>query len=397
MTIALDPHDPTFQANPYPVYAQMRDQSPVTKLSPYNSYWVFRSADVIEVVQHTESYTKRSPLPSAPSTTLFGKMGYLPSGLFASDPPRHDMLRGVLEPLFREAIGAAPAVAPAIAASLLEKTSTTGMMEVVVDYAVPLPAGVLFTVLGLDQGDWPLLTQWVGAIAAAHDITQTINAQVFGGTCAMALRTYYEALILRVQASGGPGLLPLLVAKIDGPEGLTREDVISTMTDLTVAGYLSTTFLIGTGLLNLLNNPEQLALLRSQPDLMPSAVEEMLRFDAPAQVVDRYVAVETTLAGVALHPGDKVTAVLGSADHDPDAFAEPDSFMVNRTDSTQMSFGRGIHHCVGAPLARIVTPIAMTALLQLENIAVAGYPQWQTDPYLRGLVNLPVSFSRTRG
>ena len=296
-----------------------------------------------------------------------------------------------------EAFGEAPGVATTTAARLIEQTAPSGMMELVSDYAVPLPSTVLFTILGLDAdagADAPVLISW---IAAAHDITQSYAIQGFGGTCAMAMRTYFDALINRPDAADRSGVLAKLVALIDQTGGLRREDVISLMCDLTLAGYLSTTFLICTGLRNLLQHPDQLDQLRQRPELMPSAVEEMLRFDAPAQLVDRIVAVDTELGDVRLHPGDRLSAVLGSANHDPLAFRDPDRFNIDRNDSTQMSFSQGIHHCIGAQLARIVTPIAISQLLELDDLAITGYPQWQTDPYLRGLTNLPLRFRRSAG
>lgn len=159
-----------------------------------------------------------------------------------------------------------------------------------------------------------------------------------------------------------------------------------------MAGYLSTTLLICTGTRNLLANPEQADALRKDWGLIGKAVQEMLRFDAPAQLVDRVVATDTELNGVPLKPGDRVTAVLGSADHDPDAFADPDEFRIDRYNEGQMSFGWGIHRCIGEPLVRHVAPVAIRKLMELDGLAVDGLAQWQTDPYLRGVANLPMSF-----
>jgi cytochrome P450 len=395
---SFDPHDPVFLADPYPTYARLRDESPVVTVAPYGAYWVFGAADVTTLVTDTARFTKNDPRPTPAPPGVFGKFAYLPSGLFGADPPRHTELRAVLAPLVTEVFAGAAGIARATAQRLVEQTAPSGMMELVSDYAGPLPSTVLFTILGLDEADWPVIASWVSSIAAAHDITQSYATQGFGGTCAMAMRTYFDALIHRPSAADGPGLLAKLVGVIGPPGELGREDVISLMCDLTLAGYLSTTFLISTGLRNLLQNPAQFDLLRRHPtELMAPAVEEMLRFDAPAQLVDRVAAVETELGGVVLQPGDRLSAVLGSANHDPQAFRDPDRFIIDRDDSTQMSFSQGIHHCIGAPLARIVTPIAIAQLLELDDLAITGYPQWQTDPYLRGLTNLPLRFRRSGG
>jgi hypothetical protein len=158
---------------------------------------------------------------------------------------------------------------------------------------------------------------------------------------------------------------------------------------------LSTVFLLSTGTLNLLKNPRQLALLREQPALMSNAIEELLRYDAPAQLADRFCAEDIEIAGVQLKAGDQVTLVLGSANRDAEVFADPNVLDLQRANAcAHLSFGAGIHHCLGAPLARQVAPQGLRLLLeQWPNLRLAGLPQWQTDPYLRSVVNLPLATS----
>ena len=388
---AFDPHDPGFLADPYPTYARFREDAPVYVVAPYGAYWVFRYEDVERVLTETETFIKRPPGGWPPPPGPLGAMASFPEGLFASDPPRHTELRGVLEPLFREAIEGAPELATRIAAPLLDTARQRGRMELVSDYALPLPSSVLFTIMGIpsDQLVWKGLIAWQAAIAAAHDITQSLSVRSAGATCRMALNTFFEGLVLASRATPPAGLLGQLCASI-GRDGLTPEDVQVCCSDYTVAGYLSTTFLIGTGVRTLLANPDQLQELRDRPDLMPAAVEELLRYDAPAQLVDRVVAADTELGGTALKAGTPVTAVLGSANRDPAKFAEPDRFLIQRDNKSQASFGGGIHYCIGAPLARLVAPVAFAGLLDLPDLALDGLPQWQTDPYLRAVTNLPV-------
>jgi cytochrome P450 len=388
----FNPHDPGFLADPYPTYAQFRAQAPVALVQPYGSYWVFRFADVQQMLDDTDIFLKNAPGARPVSPGVFSMNANLPQGLFSSDPPRHTQLRAILEPLFMQAIAQSAAVAQTLATQILTPLEQTSRFELVNDYALPLPSSVLFTVMGIPPDHWPGLVQWTSAIAAAHDITQTIAVRSSGATCAMALNTYFEEWVLQCARTPQAGLVGALCAAI-GPQGLTAEDVQVCCSDFAVAGYLSTTFLLGTGIRHLLENPAQAALLRAQPDLIHNAVEEMLRIDAPAQLVDRVAAVDTELGGVPLPAGTKVTAVLGSADHDPDVFADPDTFNIQRDDQNQLSFGDGIHYCIGAPLVRLVAPVALTALLGLPDLAIAGLPQWQTDPYLRAMTSLPVQTS----
>jgi cytochrome P450 len=165
--------------------------------------------------------------------------------------------------------------------------------------------------------------------------------------------------------------------------------------DFVVAGYLSTTYLIGNGTRNLLLNPDQLKLLREDlPGRMPGAIEEMTRYDGPVQIVDRIAGEDTEVNGHSFKKYDKVILVVGSANRDEARFANPDSFLVTRdpaeTDA-QLGFGWGIHHCIGKPLADTVAPVAFRKLLEaFPALELAGEPQWQTDPYLRAVTNLPL-------
>jgi cytochrome P450 len=387
----FNPHDPTFLADPYPTYALFRDQAPVSVVNPYGAAWVFRSADVRQMLDDSVTFVKNPPGGRPPAGGLFSMGANLPIGLFGSDPPRHTELRQILEPLFMEAIAQAAAVAEATAAQLLAPFPATARMELVSDYAVSLPSAVLFTIMGIPADHWPVLLQWIGTMVAAHDITQSIGLRSTGATCAMALNTYFEEWVLQCRTSPQKGLIGEMCQAIGGPEGLTAEDVQVCLSDFAFAGYLSTTFLIGTGLRLLLENPDQAAMLRAQPALINDAVEEMLRYDGPVQILDRVTATATELGGTSFPAGTKVSAVIGSANHDPNAFADPDAFLIQRDDAAQLSFGDGIHHCIGAPLARIVTPIAITALLALPSLAMAGLVQWQTDPYLRAMTSMPLS------
>jgi cytochrome P450 len=385
----FDPRNLRFLADPYPTYERFREEAPVSMVNPYKSYWVFRHEDVRRVLDEKDIFVKNSPLKTDPKPGPIRAMAFFPEGLFSSDPPRHDDLRAVLEPLFCDAIGQAPELASQIADTQLKKAAQTGRIELVSDYALPVPSGVLFSILGIpnDEMVWSGLVSWVTAIVAAHDITQTLSVQAAGATCMMALQTYLDGLIRWNLKDPQEGLIGAMCK-----HRLSPADIQACCADFVVAGYLSTTFLICTGIRNLLANPEQAQALRDSGQI-GAAIQEMLRFDAPAQVVDRVVKTDTKLGDVTLKPGDKVTAVLGSADRDPAAFAEPEKFRIDRDNKAQMSFGAGIHHCIGAPLVEKVAPVALGKLLDLRDLTVAGLPQWQTDPYLRGMVNLPLSFT----
>jgi cytochrome P450 len=390
----FEPHDPAYLADPYPTYARFREQAPIHTVQPYASNWLFAHDDCRQVLDDTAVWIKHSPLGDPKPYGQFGAMASFPPGLFGSDPPLHTTLRGILEPLFDKAIETAPAIAGQLAQPLLAAAHEHGRMELISDYALPLPAQVLFTLLGIpnEPGVWSGLMSWQAAIVAAHDITQSAAVRGGGATCSMALNSFFEGLLLSDDATLKTGLFAEICRAFANAH-LTPQQVQMCATDFLVAGYISTTFLIGTGTRNLLGNPEQLEALRKDATLIDGAVEEMLRFDAPAQLVDRCAAVDTTLGGHDFKAGDQIALVLGSADRDPQVFDNPDQFLITRDPVAHLSFGAGIHHCIGAPLVRLVAPVAFKMLLDaFPNLSLGGLPQWQTDPYLRAVSSLPLSF-----
>lgn len=390
----FNPHDPAFLADPYPTYSEFRQKAPLYPVEPYGSTWIFRYADCDRVLNDTATWVKNPP-PSDPPPPAYGPyemMSYFPPGLFFADPPLHTTLRELLNPLFDGPIQGAPAIATQAAEGLLQTASAHGRIELVSDYALPLPSSVLFTLFGIpnDPGVWEGLVTYTQAIATAHDITQSVMVRGLGATCSMALNSFFEGLLVSGRATSG---LFSDMCSAFRDQGLDTAQIQACACDFLVAGYLSTTFIIGTGVRNLLQNPTQLKALRANPALITGAVEEMLRFDAPAQLVDRCAAVDTNIGRHKFKAGDRITLVLGSANRDRQ-FRDPDKFLIRRPLTPQhLSFGDGIHHCIGAPLIRLVAPVAIEQLLtQFPTLEFDGIAQWQTDPYLRAVASLPLSF-----
>ncbi len=386
---SFNPHASAYSKNPYPFYAEARELTPVLKVQPYGSWWVFRDADVRQVLQDTDGFTKGNPLAQLPEPPL-DALANLPPGVFMMDPPRHTVVRPLLDGLFEKAIDGIDAYVREQALKLIDDTRGSGRFEFVQAFARPLPAQVLFQVMGMPQAT-TALSGWVDGYIAGHDITAPRAAQMGSGTCAFALQAYFLAM-----AAGGPacphsGFFKGMMDSV-GPEGLKADEVAPTSLNLAIAGYASTTYLLATGLLRLLEHPEQMAALRADPALAMNAVAEMLRHDAPAQLVDRFAARDCMLGGVKIRRGDAVTAVIGSANRDPARWTDPDRFDIRRDNAQQIGFGDGVHVCLGAPLVHQVAPTALNVLLeQLPTITLAGTPQWQTDPYLRSVSNLPVA------
>jgi len=214
----------------------------------------------------------------------------MPVGIFSMNPPRHTQLRPILDELFAEAIQNIDSVVQDVGSTLLANLKNSSRIELVTAYASPLPSTVLQAVLGIPAAAWPGVEKWVEGVVAGHDYSAPLAAKMLGGTCAMALGGYFQALTRGCPVHANKGRMVDLMVNQAEPQGMQREEVQMTLVNLAVAGYLSTVFLLSTGTLNLLKNPQQLALLRAQPALMSNAIEELLRYDAPAQLADRFCA-----------------------------------------------------------------------------------------------------------
>jgi len=262
-------------------------------------------------------------------------------------------------------------------------------MELVADYATPVPAAAMFAMVGIPEDVTVRNTVmgWVTQMVAAHDRTQPLMVQAAGATSRMALQVYLQGLLVQYEREGnGPGLLGHLARH---RRNLTAEDVYQSCVDFVLAGSLSTTWLVASAMHRL--RPDQIDALRRDRSRVPRVLEEVLRLEPPVQLIDRFVTEDdVTLGAARLSRGDKVTAVIGSANRDPRRFDVPDDLDLAGDDNGHLSFGDGIHRCIGEPLAMAVAPIMLDELLEFDDLEVDGYAQWQADPYLRGLVNLPV-------
>jgi cytochrome P450 len=391
---SFDPHDPRFLKDPYPTYALFREQAPIYPVRGYEgASWIFGYDDCAQVLTDTAVWVKNPPGGAPPPPGPYGLTASFPQGMFASDPPLHTQLRQLVEPVFGEAITVAPELATQLATPLLAAAGARGRFELISEYALRLPARVLFTLLGIPDcgehpGVWEGLIDWQARIAAAHDRTQSQLVRGTGALCSMALNSFFEGMLLQNPVNGG---LFAEICQTFKRAGLRDQSAQVLACDFVVAGYLSTTFVIGTGVRNLLAHPQQLEALRRQPELYEPALREMMRFDGPVQLIDRVAATDTELGGHKFKAGDRVSAVVGSADRDPRKFPRADDFLITREGNEHLGFGMGIHHCIGKPLVDLVAPVALRRLLdEFPKLALAGEPQWQTDPYLRALTNLPL-------
>jgi cytochrome P450 len=271
------------------------------------------------------------------------------------------------------------------------------------DFSYPLAIYVIGELLGVPRADHPRLKRLARHLALA------IDPNVGGGTRFLAIRQallfrevsraarelqrYFSDLADQRQRKPEEDLISTLVAADGDGAALTREELVDTCILLMVAGHITTVDLIGNGMLALFRNQDQLALLRANPDLAESAVEEMLRYDSPVQLTSRVVRQPAEVAGVSLRPGDSAVVLLGSANHDPAEFTAPETFDITRRPNRHLAFAAGIHFCIGAALARLEAQVAVGRLLErLPDLALAAEPRWGSGTVLRGVESLPVRF-----
>ena len=391
--------DPAVLADPYPLYARLREEAPVV-WDPYLHCWVVtRYEDVHAVLK--EFSADRTPSPE--QLAALGIKGIEPIAevmmrqMLFLDAPKHTHLRKLCSTAFTpRRVEVLEGRIEAIANRLIDRVHATGRMDVIADFAAPYPAIVFAALLGVPEEDAAQLKLWSADFAEMlgnfqHNIDRV--AQVLRSTAAMV--DYLRRAIHEEDRPLADGLLKSLVeAEVDG-ERLSEEEVIANAIVTMVGGQETTTNLIGSGLLTLLRQPAKLAELRDRPEIMDSAVEELLRFESPSQHTGRICRQDTMMGGKLIRKGDAVMAVMAAGNRDPRRFAEPDALDFERTDNRHLAFGWAAHFCFGAPLARMEGRIAFTALLgRLTNLALgADKLEWRENLGLRGLKSLPVTFA----
>ncbi|MFZ0342417.1 MAG: cytochrome P450, partial [Gaiellaceae bacterium] len=280
-----------------------------------------------------------------------------------------------------------------IADELIGRVSATGEMELVSEFAFPLPITVIAELLGVPIADRERFRQWSGAmVSPALAATELEQADALLG----AFVEYLLALFAERRQQPGEDLVSALVAVEDGGDTLSEEELCSMVALLIVAGHETTVSLIGNATLALLTHPDQRAAVELDPSLLPRAVEELIRYDGPVErTLNRWATEDVELGGQTIRRGETVIVILGAADRDADRFAAPDTLDLAAQRDRHLGFGRGSHFCLGAPLARLEAEIALGTLLRLPGLRLAVSPddvRWRPVPLFRSLVALPVAW-----
>lgn len=361
--------------------------------------WVVTGHDLVRQVASDGRFSSaRYPDLDAVPADLLPLARVLGSWMLYCDTPRHERLRiPVSRVLTPRAVELLRGQIEQTVDRLLGLALPRGEMDVVTDLAYPLPVSVICDLLRVPAADRSLLRDWSVPIAAVVGNARSSPATDRAGAEAMAeLLEYFRRLLDRARPAPGGGLLEGLLDAECRDGAITPEEVLANCSLLVIAGHETTTHLIGNALRALLLHPEQTARLVADPALMPAAVEELLRYDCPVQIVLRRATEDLDLAGCRIAGGQAVVLVLGAANRDPAVFPEPHRLDLDRPRMGQLGFGHGAHFCLGAGLARMEVEIALRGLLtRLPGLRLADEPaRWNATLNLRGLTSLKVTFDR---
>ena len=396
----FNPQSPEFIANPYPFYHRLRAVDPMHR-TPIGLYIVSRHADITAILRDKRfgkdfaGRMSRRFGPQILDEPIYRSMSHW---MLQQDPPDHGRLRGLVVRAFtaRRVEDMRPRI-QAIVDAIIDRVAPRGHMDLIADFAFRLPVIVICDMLGIPQEHREVFFGSSRAGGRLLDPAPLTRAEIDEhNNYNLASAEYFRSLFELRRRQPGDDLTTQLVQAEEQGNKLTNEELTANIILLFGAGHETTVNLIGNGLLALHRNPDQLRLLIEDPSLAANAVEELLRYDSSVQVTGRTTLEDVDeIGGIALPQGQSVVCLLGSANRDPAVYADPDKLDIKRADVRPLSFGGGIHYCLGAQLARIEGEIAIATLLRrlpelrLDDI---DHPDWRQTFVLRGLNKLPASW-----
>ena len=375
--VSYDLTSSAFVEDPYRTYEELRRKDPVHRMRLVEAWALTRYEDVQDVLIDHKRFTNAER-----------NYDYMQYRTFLDlDPPDHTRLRGLVSKAFtpRAVRELGPRI-QGLVDELLDAVAGKSRIDLISDFAFPLPVIVIAEMLGVPAEDRARFREW------SDDIALSVNPLLNSGQIERVqqateeLFDYFEGIIeQRRQAPQNDMISALLAAEEEG-DRLTHEELLSTLMLLLVAGNETTRNLIGNGMLALLKNPAQLQRLRDRPELLDSAINELLRYDSPVQIDSRNAIDDVEIGGKRIAAGQRILAIVGAANRDPQVFANPDELDIGRDEVSHLSFGRGIHYCLGSPLAILEGRIAFTSLLErFSSIRLASDPVFKDQIVLRGV------------
>jgi cytochrome P450 len=397
MDVAADLTSKEFRQDPYPTYNRLRETAPVCRVRTGRgkfAWLVTRYDDVLAAVRDTRFTKNQQSLPAAKQPWVPAFLRPLAKNMLDSDPPDHTRLRALVGKAFTPLMieGLRERVEE-LTDQLIDKALRKKEFDLISEYALPLPATIIAELIGVPAEDRHRFHRWSAKVVS---LSPTAGPEMLLSIpAALAFLKYIQQQIRTRRTAPSMDLLSALIAAEEAGEKLSEDELVAMIFLLLIAGHETTVNLIANGTLALLENPQQLSKLLSNPDMLKPAVEEMLRYYSPVELAtERWAREDLSVAGTLIPKGELVFLGLGSANRDPAQFPEPHVFNIDRSPNRHLAFGHGAHYCLGAPLARIEAHIAFTTLFRrLPRLAMAasrGSLRWRKGFLLRGLERLPL-------
>ncbi|MCC8962357.1 cytochrome P450 [Bradyrhizobium sp. Pear76] len=401
----LDFADPKVNADPFPLFAQLRENDPVHWSSAMKAWVVTRYEDVkcVAVVNSDMSADRLAPffaaVPAESRTSYTGLMTYLGNWMVFRDPPEHTRLRRLFTKAFtsRSVKALEPNVEQIVGLLFEEmerKSASGGAVDWIADFAYPLPATVMMDLLGVPREHLLQVKHWSDDIALFIGTSRaTADKYLRAEAGAKAMADYFRGIVAQRAADPRDDIISQMVLAREEQEALSSDEVIATCILLLFAGHETTTNLLGNGLYYTMRSPEQWERVKDDSSLVDSAVEEWLRYDGPSGALARVITADVEFGSRQLRKGQRLFAFINAANRDPEQFPDADRFDAGRSPNAHLTFGHGIHFCLGAQLARLEGQIALRSLIErFPRIALATAiaPEWKDSLILRGMQSLPV-------
>jgi cytochrome P450 len=391
----LDLADLAVVADPYPAFARSREVAPVQWHEGLGLWLAFTHAESNAVLRDRRLgriWADKVPAERLESFNLIHR-----NAILEMEPPHHTRLRRLISTAF--ARGHVERLRPwveelagRLVDQLLEESAGSRPVDLLSGMAEQLPVAVIAELLGIPDADRALLRPWSNAIVKMYEYDRTRQREEAAERAADEFVTYLRELATDRRQHPGDDLVSHLVQVRDADgDKLTEDELVTTCILLLNAGHEATVNVTANGTLALLRNPDQLARLRADRSLLPTAIEEFMRFDSPLQLFERTATEDVEIGGITVQKGQKIAALLGSANHDPAVFADPETLDVGRVENPHITFGAGVHFCIGAPLARVELQASFGALLdRTSSLELGGEPVRRPEFVIRGLAELPV-------
>ncbi|MEU9136194.1 cytochrome P450 [Streptomyces sp. NPDC048404] len=396
---AFDPWDPAFVADPYPAYEELRARGRVHYYEPTNQWLVPHHADVSALLrdrrlgrtyQHRfthEDFGRTAPPPEHEPFHVLNDHGMLDL-----EPPDHTRIRRLVSKAFTpRTVERLKPYVEGLAGELVDRLVQAGGGDLLTDVAEPLPVSVIAEMLGVPESERAPLRPWSADICGMYELNPSEEVARRAVRASVEFTEYLRGLIEARRKEPGDDLISGLIAAYDEGDRLTEQEMISTCVLLLNAGHEATVNSTVTGWWTLFRHPGQLETLRADHSLIPTAVEELMRYDTPLQLFERWVLDDIEIDGTTVPRGAEIAMLFGSANRDAEVFADPETLDLSRAENPHISFSAGIHYCIGAPLARLELAASMSALLtKAPRLRLAQEPVRKPNFVIRGLESLPV-------